>query len=185
MNEKISLISPVYNAEKYLQACLDSVLAQTIFTELQVLLIDDGSTDASGQICDVYAQKYPNIYVSHRQNGGVSAARNAGLELATGEFVAFADADDLLRPEMMERLYAGAQQTGADLVFCAFEHPYPDKDVTIRYPFPENTAMDFDTIRERIVDFMIVDEAFNALWNKIFSRARIVQAISTFIGPRT
>lgn len=185
MNDKISLVIPVYNAEQYLQACLDSVIAQTIFADMQVLLIDDGSTDASGQICDVYAQKYPNFFVSHRQNGGVSAARNAGIELATGEFIAFADADDLLMPEMMERLYAGAAQTGADLVFCAFEHPYPDKDVTIRYPFPENTAMDFETIRTQILDFMIVDESFNALWNKIFSRARIMRAqIMMTVGKR-
>ncbi len=180
MNEKISLIIPVYNAEQYLQPCLDSVLAQTIFPDVQVLLIDDGSSDASGQICDVYASKYANITAVHRPNGGVSVARNAGLELATGEYLAFADADDLLMPQMLEKLYTAAKRTGADLAFCGFEHPYPDQNVTILYPFPENTAMDFDEILHTIVPFMIKDEAFNALWNKIFSRAFVTQLQLTF-----
>lgn len=90
---KISVIVPVYNVEKYLRRCIDSILAQT-FTDFEVLLIDDGSTDTSGNICDEYAEKDPRIRVFHKENGGVSSARNRGLDNARGEWICFVDSDD-------------------------------------------------------------------------------------------
>lgn len=173
MTAKVSLIIPIYNAEKYLQPCLDSVAAQTIFSQTQVLLVDDGSVDSSGQICDDFAANRANVTVIHKQNGGVSAARNTGIEQSCGKYIAFADADDLLMPEMLEKLYTAAEETGAEMSFCAFEHPYPDKDVTITYPFTENVLLDKDSIRTDIAQFMIVDESFNALWNKLFLRQTV------------
>lgn len=95
MKPKISIIIPVYNAEKYLRECLDSVLAQT-FTDFEVLLINDGSTDNSGQICDAYALQDTRIKVFHQENGGVSSARNLGLDNAKGEWITFVDSDDYL-----------------------------------------------------------------------------------------
>lgn len=92
-NPKISVIVPVYNVEKYLQRCIDSILAQT-FTDFEVLLIDDGSKDKSGEICDEYAVKDKRIRVFHKENGGVSSARNIGLEHCIGEYICFCDADD-------------------------------------------------------------------------------------------
>lgn len=173
MTAKVSLIIPIYNAEKYLRDCLASVAAQTIFNEIQVLLVDDGSKDGSGAICDGFAEENANITVIHKENGGVSAARNTGIERASGKYIAFADADDMLMPQMLEKLYTAAEQTGAQMAFCAFEHPYPDRDVTITYPFPENVLLGRDSIRTDIARFMIVDEAFNALWNKLFLRESV------------
>ena len=92
---KISVIVPVYNVEKYLRRCVDCILAQT-FTDFEVLLIDDGSTDGSGRICDEYAKKDHRVRVFHKENGGVSSARNLGLDNAQGEWVTFIDADDYL-----------------------------------------------------------------------------------------
>lgn len=95
---RISVIVPVYNAEKYLHRCIDSILAQT-FTDFELLLIDDGSKDRSGAICDEYAKKDSRVRVFHKKNGGVSSARNVGLDNAEGEWVAFIDSDDYISPD--------------------------------------------------------------------------------------
>lgn len=95
---KISVIIPVYNVEKYLRRCIDSILAQT-FTDFELLLIDDGSKDKSGEICDEYAKKDSRVRVFHKENGGVSSARNLGLDNASGEWVCFVDSDDMVKPE--------------------------------------------------------------------------------------
>ena len=97
---KISVIVPVYNAEKYLHRCIDSILSQT-FTDFELLLIDDGSKDGSGAICDEYAAKDNRVRVFHKENGGVSSARNLGLDNACGEWVTFVDADDYVRPSYL------------------------------------------------------------------------------------
>lgn len=99
-NSKISVIVPVYNAEKYLPRCIDSILTQC-FTNIELLLIDDGSKDKSGDICDGYAEKDKRVIVFHKENGGVSSARNLGLDKATGDYVTFVDADDYLLPESL------------------------------------------------------------------------------------
>lgn len=106
-NVVISVIVPVYNAEKYLSRCIDSILVQR-FNDLELLLIDDGSKDGSGKICDEYADKDKRVKVFHKVNGGVSSARNLGLEKSKGEYVTFVDADDYLLPETItERLLSG------------------------------------------------------------------------------
>ena len=92
-NPKISVIVPVYNAEKYLQRCIDSILNQT-FPNFELLLIDDGSKDQSGEICDEYAKKDSRVKVFHKENGGVSSARNVGIDNAVGEYICFCDSDD-------------------------------------------------------------------------------------------
>lgn len=99
----ISVIVPVYNVEKYLRCCVDSILAQT-FTDIEVLLVDDGSTDGSGAICDEYAEKDSRVRVFHKENGGVSSARNIGLDVATGKWIMFVDSDDKVVPQICERL---------------------------------------------------------------------------------
>ena len=99
---EISVIVPVYNAEKYLPRCLRSIQEQTIFDQLEVVLIDDGSTDGSGELCDDFAARHANARVLHKENGGVSSARNAGLDVATGAFIGFVDSDDFIRRDAME-----------------------------------------------------------------------------------
>ncbi len=113
----ISVIVPVYNTEKYLNQCIDSILAQT-FTDFELLLIDDGSTDNSAMICDEYAQKDSRVRVFHKKNGGVSSARNLGLDNACGEWIAFVDGDDWIKPNY---LYSMISQSDADLIMSSFE----------------------------------------------------------------
>ena len=104
MHPKISVIVPVYKAEKYLHRCVDSILAQS-YTDFELLLIDDGSPDNSGAICDEYAIKDSRVRVFHKQNGGASSARNKGLDHANGEWVSFVDSDDWIEPQMVESLF--------------------------------------------------------------------------------
>ncbi len=113
----ISVIIPVYNVEKYLPACLESVLKQS-YQELEILLVDDGSTDSSGSICEEYAAKDGRIKVIHQENGGVSVARNTGIAACRGEYVGFVDSDDLIHERMFERLLDELQKNHADLSVC-------------------------------------------------------------------
>ena len=111
MSYKISVIVPVYNAEQYLNQCIDSILNQTI-DSLELLLLNDGSKDNSGAICDEYAKKYDNIRVFHLENGGPSRARNIGISEANGKFVGFVDSDDFIESTMIEIMYLKAQEKG-------------------------------------------------------------------------
>ena len=116
MKPLISLIVPVYNVEPYLRRCVDSILNQT-YTNLEVILVDDGSPDNCGAICDEYAAKDPRVRVIHKENGGLSDARNAGLEIMTGSLVGFVDSDDWIEPQMYRRLYELLTQFDADMAF--------------------------------------------------------------------
>ena len=118
-NQTVSLIIPIYNKEKYLKRCLDSVVNQT-YRELEILLVDDGSTDASRSICEEYAKRDTRIKVIPKENGGVSSARNLGMEHSTGTYLAFADPDDFIHLEFVERLKNLLEQTGAEISFCPF-----------------------------------------------------------------
>ena len=91
----ITVIVPVYNVEKYLDRCMESILAQT-YTKLEIILVDDGAADSSGAICDSYAQKDERVQVIHKENGGLSSARNAALDIAQGEYIGFVDSDDYI-----------------------------------------------------------------------------------------
>ena len=122
----ISIILPVYNCEAYLHRCIGAILGQTE-QNLELILVDDGSTDSSGTICDRYAAEDARVRVIHKQNAGVSAARNAGLETAEGAFIAFADGDDWPEPEMYERLLEAQRRAGSDLIYCGFRRVYSDR----------------------------------------------------------
>lgn len=113
----ISVIVPVYNVEKYLKACVDSIVAQT-YRSIEIILVDDGSTDRSGELCERYASD-GRVMVLHKENGGLSSARNAGLDVCRGEYVAFIDSDDFVSPYFIEILYKAAAEYGADLAYCA------------------------------------------------------------------
>ena len=114
---KISIAVPVYNVEKYISKCIESLLSQTQ-KDIEIILVDDGSTDNSGLICDDYAQKDKRIRVIHKQNGGLGAARQSGLEVASGDYFCVCDADDWVEPAMYEELCKKAIETGADIVMC-------------------------------------------------------------------
>lgn len=105
---KVSVIVPVYNAEKYLQECVDSILRQTL-ADLELILVDDGSTDSSPALCDWYAEQDARVKVIHKPNGRAASARNAGIRAASGDYVAFVDSDDWVSPEMYEKCWAPAR----------------------------------------------------------------------------
>lgn len=111
----ISVIVPVYNTSRYLRRCIDSLLSQT-YSAIEIVLVDDGSTDSSGAICDKYAKNYPNIKCVHKENGGLGSARNKGLSVAHGDYIGFVDSDDWVSPEMYRRFACVIGETGADVV---------------------------------------------------------------------
>ena len=160
----ISVIVPVYNVEKYIEKCVESIIAQT-YTDLEIILVDDGSTDNSGKLCDLYASKDERIRVIHKENGGLSDARNVGIEQSTGEYLSFIDSDDYIHPQMMEILYRNMQEYGADLSMCD------------SLEVAENEEFVFEKIcnRVRVVEHPLEELRNNAAkisvaWNKLYPR---------------
>lgn len=117
MEPKVSVVVPVYNIEKYLMECLESIAAQTL-DGIQVLLIDDGSKDSSGQICKDFIVTHPNFEYFYKENGGTASARNVGLTHARGEYIGFVDSDDWIEPHMFETMYRAVKEADADIVYC-------------------------------------------------------------------
>lgn len=130
-NPKISIIVPVYKAEKYINRCIDSILAQTL-TDFELLLIDDGSPDRSGEICDKYAQKDSRIRVFHKENDGVASARQLGMDVAQGEYVIHADPDDWIESQMLQELYDKAKDNDSDVVICDFYVNTPVQEFIVK-----------------------------------------------------
>lgn len=140
MRKVFSIIIPVYNSEKYLVKCLDSVTEQT-FADFEVLLINDGSTDSSGKICDEYAAKDSRFKVFHKENGGVSSARNLGIEVAKGEWIWFVDADDYIRQDAIETISKELKKSDIDGVLFGYQKKIDNKLVV--YDFPEKGEVKF------------------------------------------
>ena len=129
---QISVVTPVYNPGGYFPACLASLEAQTIFDQIEVVLVDDGSTDGSGALCDEFAAQHANVQVIHQPNRGLGAARNAGIDASTGAWILFLDSDDELVPDACERLLAVAESSGAGLVRGTFAHRGPLQGVAAK-----------------------------------------------------
>ena len=115
----VSVIIPVYNAEKYLRRCLDSVVNQT-YKDIEIIVVDDGSTDGSAVICDEYAARDNRFIVIHQKNGGVSVARQTGLEAVKGDYICFVDADDCIDSKMIDELFQEADTTNSDMIICDY-----------------------------------------------------------------
>lgn len=126
---KISIIVPVYKVEKYIEQCIDSILNQT-FKDFELILVDDGSPDKCPEICDKYALKDERIKVIHKSNGGLSSARNAGIDIATGGYIGFVDSDDFIHNKMYETLYDYAIKHSADIAICNYKKFYSEENVT-------------------------------------------------------
>ena len=127
-NSKISIIVPIYNVEKYLRKCIDSILNQS-YDNLQIILVDDGSPDNCPKICDEYLNKDNRIQVIHKSNGGLSSARNAGIKVANGKYIAFIDSDDYIELNMIEKLVNAIEKSNADLCICGIR--WVNKDGTL------------------------------------------------------
>lgn len=159
---KVSVIVPVYKAEKYLHRCVDSILAQT-FTDFELLLVDDGSPDHSGAICDQYAAADPRVRVFHKPNGGVSSARQCGLDNAQGEYTIHADPDDWVEPDMLQELYAEARRTNADMVICDFFVNTKRREIVVKQ---QPSAVDSETVLNELFQ-----QLHGSCWNKLVKRA--------------
>lgn len=173
----ISIIVPVYRVEKYLSECIDSILAQT-FTDFELLLIDDGSPDQSGKICDNYASTDKRIRVIHKPNGGASSARNVGLELATGKYIAFVDADDSIAPTMYEEMIALSEKHSVEAVLCAYTESSRAYHPTQAETLPTNVVLSPSEVERKIL-FSLFEQTRYLLtvWNKLFLR-RVIEAHS-------
>lgn len=159
---KISIIIPVYKAEIYIHNCIESILAQT-FKDFEVLLIDDGSPDKSGEICDKYAELDCRVRVFHNENGGVSFARQFGIDNARGEYTIHADPDDWVEPDMLEDLYAKAQEEDADMVMCDYFVNFKNEQ---QYRKSQPSALDHKTVLKEM--FL---QLTCSCWNKLIRRS--------------
>ena len=119
MKDLVSVIIPVYKVEKYLHRCVESILGQT-YKNVEVILVDDGSPDNCGEMCDVFAKRDHRVRVIHKKNGGLSDARNAGIEIAKGKYLSFLDSDDWVHPKYIEKLYYLMMTTKSDIAACKF-----------------------------------------------------------------
>ncbi|MBR4507541.1 MAG: glycosyltransferase [Alphaproteobacteria bacterium] len=173
MAPKISIIIPMYGVEKYLARCLDSVLAQT-FTDWQAILVDDGSPDKSGEIAESYALLDKRFVVVHKENGGLSDARNAGMPYATGDYIMYLDSDDFIHPQTMEIAYSLAQKNNSDIVSFTYDRFYRPQlmvyyklglDTDNVVPMGIKKRYNVDKIKSRTVDDVYeyaTDSAHNA-----------------------
>lgn len=152
-SELISIIVPVYNVEKYLERCINSLVNQT-YSNLEIILVDDGSTDQSGKMCDTYAERYPNIKVVHKKNAGLGYARNTGLENATGKYVAFVDSDDYVEYNMISNLYNDIIRNDADACIGGFRRVVGDK-IDTRANKLEKRFFSTDEIKTYIIPRML------------------------------
>lgn len=173
-NPFLSIIIPVYNAESYLTRCLGSILAQT-FTGFEAILVDDGSTDGSAALCDSYAKKDSRFRCFHKENGGHTSARQAGLRLAKGTYIAFVDSDDWIAPAMYEKMCGAAKESGADMICCNYIAVTPSGDIQCRTPF-QGGLYEKAQLEERIYPRMLYSGVYFTygiapnLWNKLFRR---------------
>lgn len=174
MGDLISVIVPVYNMENYLKRCVDSILAQE-YGQLEIILVDDGSTDRSPAMCDAYAAQEERIRVIHKENGGLSDARNAGLAVAKGNYIGFVDSDDWIEPGMYKNMYEAAIEHQAEVVVCRYAEVYPDR--VADGSCNERVVL----TREEVLDIFICEhpqyKIYNSVWSKLFKREIIGDTI--------
>ena len=153
---KVSVIVPVYNVEKYLDKCLSSLVEQTL-SEIEIIIVDDGSTDSSPEIIKRYAEKYENIISVQKENGGLSDARNFGLPFASGEYIGYLDSDDYIDSEMYEVMYEKAKSTNSDIVECNLHHTYQNYE-------------DTEIMTKLYAPGELLTHGRCIVWNKIYNR---------------
>lgn len=168
----ISIIVPVYNVEPFLAKCLDSILAQT-YKNLEIIAVDDGSTDQSGSICDLYAEKYERIRVIHKENGGLASARNAGIDVARGAWLGFVDSDDYIEPEMYEKLLNAAVSNGCSLSVCGINYVFDDGKIVPKANIEPDQVFDFSHAITEMNTYRLFDMG---AWSKLY-KAKLFDGI--------
>lgn len=165
-SDKISVIIPVYKVEKYLDKCIQSVVDQT-YKNLEIILVDDGLPDRCGEICDAWAKKDGRIKVIHKANGGISDARNVGLDIATGEYIGFVDSDDYIHPEMYHKLYDKIRENDAELAMCGY---YRISELDDKIICSDNSCGDGLLDKEQALKQLWQHGTFMSIWNKLYKR---------------
>lgn len=171
---KISIIVPVYNAEKYLDRCIKSIYAQTL-SDYEIILVNDGSKDESLSLCRKYAENDSRITVIDKENGGAGSARNKGIEIAKGEYLAFPDADDWFEPNMYEELYVLAKKGDYDIVFSGVNNYSQDLKLLSTAKCPLVDFKTQDECRKNIMTLFPTTTIFDVPWNKLYKRELVVE----------
>lgn len=161
-NELISVIVPVYNVEQYLEKCVNSIINQT-YKNLEIILVDDGATDSSGIMCDELAESDNRIKVYHKENGGLSDARNYGVERATGDYIGFVDSDDYIDSEMYEKLYEAIKRENVDVAECSLKVIYPGKIEL----FTDEKYYKVLGKTEYLEEYLTIKKVFGSVWTKL------------------
>lgn len=182
MEEKlVSVIVAVYNIEKYLPRCIESIMAQT-YSKLEIILVDDGSTDTSGSICDDYAGKDNRIVVIHKKNGGLSDARNAGLERASGDYIGFVDGDDWIEKEMYEAMYEACEKEKAQVAVCRY------KQITKSGIIDASAGNSVSLSKAEALEVYICGDdrylIYNSVWSKLFE-SRLIWGMRFPVGKNS
>ncbi|MDC6389770.1 glycosyltransferase [Maribacter sp. PR1] len=188
---KVSVIVPIYNVEKYLDRCLNSLLNQTL-QDIEIILVDDGSPDNCPSLCDAYALKDSRIKVIHKENAGLGFARNSGLEIATGDFVAFVDSDDYVDVNMYQKLYKTALDNSLDTVYCGLNNVDAELNIIPISEVSEFTLFDTpEKIQQVLLDMIATEPSSKverkyrmSVWHAIYSRKIIVKNNIKFWSER-
>ena len=166
--ELISVIVPIYKVEAYLPKCVESIRNQT-YRNLEIILVDDGSPDHCGELCDQYANEDDRIKVIHKKNGGLSDARNAGIEIAKGAYIGFVDSDDYIHPQMYELLYYGIKEKDAQIAVCKFQNV--KEDATVSFQNKDKVAWTTITGEQEKFEYSLGEfttVCFTVAWNKLY-----------------
>ena len=173
----ISVIVPIYNVEPYLNRCIESIVNQT-YKNLEIILVDDGSPDNCPAMCDRWAKRDSRIKVIHKQNGGLSDARNAGLASATGNLISFIDSDDWIEPDFFSSLFNAMEAVGAEAAECSTAYTAEDgKVLQVRSAASPSTLGRIDALRRLVLE----DGVYQTVWNKLYQR-RIIEGIPFAVG---
>jgi glycosyltransferase involved in cell wall biosynthesis len=170
--DKVSIVVPIYKVEKYIHRCIDSIVNQT-YSNLEIILVDDGSPDSCGEIADQYQKTDPRIRVVHKQNGGLSDARNHGMNLVTGDFIMFVDSDDWLAEEMIAMMIKNSLAYQADVVQSAFYYAYDDKLLVDHRHHQENDPPVILNNKMLMYELIKNEKVKNFAWGKLFRTALI------------
>ena len=169
MEELVSVIVPIYNVENFLERCIDSIVNQT-YKNIEVILVNDGSTDKSGEMCKSYEKKYKNIRVIHKKNEGVSKARNIGLKNANGKYILFVDGDDTLQLDMIQKLISIMKKNKAQIAQCAYKTIYEDGKFM---PKSNSEKLYIYSTKDEILNNFFEKKITISVWNKIFEKSVI------------
>lgn len=162
----ISVIVPVYKVERYLDRCVQSIVDQS-YRNLEIILVDDGSPDACPSMCDAWAKKDPRIRVIHKQNGGLSDARNTGVAVATGEYISYIDSDDWIAPEMLERLAAAMERDDSDIAACTVEMVWADGIPSRLLTVKKNRVLEGQDAEKALLEESLLKQP---VWYKLYRR---------------